>query len=105
MHCVWGRMCSASSNPRSLYYEVAWGQGYLKQDVFQSNTNLGISLYGSFIFHLLPPLHLAWELLLQDDPANKGNGLCIRYEAEEMANPINTFDSLLGEIWRERGWS
>lgn len=57
---------------------------------FQSNTNLGISLCGFFIFHLLSPLHLTWELLFQDNPADKGNGLCIRYEAEEIAKPINT---------------
>ncbi len=73
MCCVWERMCGASSNHCSLYEEVAVGQGYLVQMFLKQHKFRYL-----FISHLLPPLHFTWELLLQDNPANKRNGLCTR---------------------------
>lgn len=76
-----------------LYGKAIWYR------CLQSKTNLGMSLCGFFIFHLLF-LYISPGNYFEDNPANKGNGLCIRYEAEEMASPINTSECVGRDLRR-----
>lgn len=89
IHCVWENVpCFITP------YAVLKGccrARLFDRGCFQSNANSGTSLYGSLFFicflSYISPGNCSFKTTLP----TKGNGLCVCHEAEEIANPINTF--------------